>query len=324
MKDTPELLSPGVSIEEALRKAEEDSLVVRHPKPGGLRLSGDSSLDLLNRMSSNKILDMSPMTIRESVLTTAHAKIIDSIWIIRHDDDLTVLTGPGRSETVSNWLQQHIFFQDDVRISSIGDDLELVGIYGPGAEKIFSKNFNHQAPTGEEVTTIEAVRSWAVTKPIPGFHLLIEQSNQEIWNLIAGHITDPEISSHTYEILRIRASCPQSPNEINESYIPLEVGLWDAVSFSKGCYTGQEIIARMESRGKLARQLVRLHLSAQVPLGSSIFQGKRNLGLLTSIIHSPVDGWIGLGVIKPIAVEGNEDTLSIGSSAIQAQIVEFV
>ena len=68
-------------------------------------------------------------------------------------------------------------------------------------------------------------------------------------------------------------------------YIPLEAGLWDDVSFHKGCYTGQEIIARMESRGKLAKRLTRLRPASPVAAGAEIVANGRPGGTILSLIH---------------------------------------
>ena len=69
---------------------------------------------------------------------------------------------------------------------------------------------------------------------------------------------------------------------MTESYIPLEANLWAAVSFTKGCYIGQEIIARMESRGKLARRLVGLRLDAPVEVGAEVQGQAGAVGTVTS------------------------------------------
>lgn len=95
-------------------------------------------------------------------------------------------------------------------------------------------------------------------------------------NVIAGN-------AHQYEQLRISAGLPGADHELTEDYIPLEANLWESVSFTKGCYIGQEIIARMESRNRLAKTLVRLRLSGPAAIGIALSDGQKNVGTLTSV-----------------------------------------
>lgn len=110
----PEIEQGMRALANLLDKAEKSTLVLQHPSPGLLKLTGSSSLDLLNRMSTNNLLDLPKLTLRETVLTTAHARIIDLIYVFRCDDDLIVMTSTDAGEMVSEWLRQHIFFQDNV------------------------------------------------------------------------------------------------------------------------------------------------------------------------------------------------------------------
>ncbi len=105
--------------------------------------------------------------------------------------------------------------------------------------------------------------------------------------------------------------------ELNEQYIPLEAGLWDDVSFTKGCYTGQEIIARLESRGRLAKTLVGVALSGPVAPGSVWEAEGRPQGELTSATALPDGRWIGLGFVRPdLAAPGRVLTMAGGGEAV--------
>lgn len=311
-------------LKNSLAKARDEALVVKHRSPGQLILKGTTSLDLLHRMSTNELLQMTSATIRESILTTAHARIIDRISVLRRSEDLMVLTSPEQEGVVGNWLRQHTFFQDDVQITSMDSSWSRWGIYGPKASEVTRSNLpNIQLPIANAISAGEGAIVWHVESPTQGVNILLDPQQAETMEFSTLAELDLTTAQHAYEILRIKAGIPKSPNEINENYIPLELGLWDAVSFSKGCYIGQEIIARMESRGKLARKLVGLQVNVRVPVGSSIYFDKRNLGVLTSITFSPIDGWIGLGVIKSIPEDAAEDTITIGTDRIEGKIVEF-
>jgi aminomethyltransferase len=118
------------------------------------------------------------------------------------------------------------------------------------------------------------------------------------------------IDDDAYDYLRIEAGRPRLGRELTLDYIPLEADLWADVSFSKGCYTGQEIIARMESRGKLAKRLMRLRPAALVAAGTEITAAGRPVGTITSAADGPA-GPLALGYVKTNALAGG-DALSAG------------
>jgi aminomethyltransferase len=92
---------------------------------------------------------------------------------------------------------------------------------------------------------------------------------------------------------------PRFPNELGEDYIPLEAGVWDAVSFSKGCYIGQEIIARMESRNQLAKRLMRLAVVGGAPApGEALRFGNQPAGKLTSVAGAHALGYVRSALIE--------------------------
>jgi folate-binding protein YgfZ len=86
--------------------------------------------------------------------------------------------------------------------------------------------------------------------------------------------------------------------ELIEDYTPLEIGYQNMISESKGCYTGQEIIARQITYDKITKNLVGMKLDRYVDVGSSLIAGEKSVGTLTSVVQSPRFGIIGLGVVR--------------------------
>ena len=127
-------------------------------------------------------------------------------------------------------------------------------------------------------------------------------------------------SPATYEILRIEAGQPYAGHELTDDYIPLEADLWSAVSFTKGCYIGQEIIARMESRGRLAKTLVGLRLDAPVAPGAEVRCGGSLVGKVSSAAVSPWAGPVALAFVKPAsAAQGTR----VEVNGVPAEIAPF-
>jgi aminomethyltransferase len=142
-----------------------------------------------------------------------------------------------------------------------------------------------------------------------------------VWQqLLGANITPAEADAFDY--LRIESGLPRFGHEITEDYIPLEAGLWRDVSFSKGCYIGQEIIARMESRGRLAKQLVRLQADAPVPVAVDVQARGRAAGRITSAGDGPA-GPLALGYVKSRALGEAQET-ELSADAVGLTIVETV
>ena len=101
------------------------------------------------------------------------------------------------------------------------------------------------------------------------------------------------------EMARVEAGIPRFSVDMDESNLPLEADLEGrAISSTKGCYIGQEIIARMESRQRLAKQLMGLRFEAEISLPATLLSDEHEVGVVTSVTHSPALGWIGLGYLK--------------------------
>ncbi len=181
----------------------------------------------------------------------------------------------------------------------------MLSVYGATAHQIL------QTVSGEDLSGLP-LHHWRTVRiaevevliaradPIAGggFHVIGEQAAlTEVWQALVAKGVVPS-GEETYQVLRIEAGRPEFGHELGDEYIPLEANLWAEVSFTKGCYTGQEIIARMESRQRLAKQLMGLRFESEVTLPATLLSDEREVGVVTSVAHSPALGWIGLGYVK--------------------------
>jgi aminomethyltransferase len=131
--------------------------------------------------------------------------------------------------------------------------------------------------------------------------------------LLDGGIT--AIDEALFDYLRIESGQPRFGRELTDDYIPLEANLWDDVSFNKGCYTGQEIIARMESRGRVAKQLVKLSPNVPLESGAELRAAGKKAGQVTSTAVGP-EGALALAYVKTAFLD-NGDTLSAGEIPVK-------
>jgi folate-binding protein YgfZ len=167
-----------------------------------------------------------------------------------------------------------------------------------------------------------------------GFMLLIEAAALDAVRdalLSAGAVV---LDSATYDVLRVEHGYGEYGRELSLEYIPLETGLHDAISFNKGCYVGQEIIARMESRNRLAKSLrgLRLRLPDAAELdeqavaalalpGKLSVDGKES-GDVTSVVISPRFGPIALAYVRSAHAEIGS-VVGIADSSLEGEVVDL-
>jgi aminomethyltransferase len=301
-----------MNTESEFRAAQTGAIIVNRNVEGRVRGVGRDRLDLLHRMSTNDINSLAVGEARQTVLTTAVARIVDAPWVLNRGESVLMLTGPGRATAVRRWLAGYIFFRDDVKLEDASAELSQFALFGKRAAEVAETLMagggslaHHHFIEAEGVIALRG-------RPLAGdgFHVIAPAAQFEpLWAraVAAGAVVASEAA---YQLLRLAAGLPEAGHELTESYIPLETDLWDAVSFSKGCYIGQEIIARMESRGKLARRLSGMRLDAPVSVGAEVRAGGSVVGEVTSAGVLPDLGPAALSVIKTGACEpGSEVTV---------------
>ena len=153
----------------------------------------------------------------------------------------------------------------------------------------------------QHVFTVSPPRKAGIHKVQDGVLYLYGFPSSEVVRLYGYRVEDPDVRMAAWR-------------ELTLDYIPLEAGLWDDVSFNKGCYTGQEIIARLESRGRLAKRLVRLTAGEPLAAGSALVAGGKSAGTITSAADGP-QGVQALAYVKTAILEQG-GTLSAGDITV--------
>lgn len=297
----------------------------RSTAQGRVELTDRDRFDLLHRLSTNDLARFAQGEGRPTVLTTALARIIDRVIVYHRGESGLMLTH--YPATVINWLRRHIFWNDRVKLREVSAELRQWELHGPAAEALAEGVIGGAAALPLHGFVEDAARGLFVARTFPlngaGFVLIAPPDALDtVRQALIGAGAVLGTPEH-YEALRIAAGVPGPNTELTEDYIPLEAGLWDSVSFSKGCYIGQEIIARMESRNKLAKTLVGLKLADSVGRGAALQVEGETVGVLTSTAPAESGGAIGLGFIKPDrAVIGARLTaLPDGGDPVSAEIV---
>ncbi len=287
------------------KAALEHAVVMDRSHEACLRLDGHHRLDLLHRISTNDLNSLRHGEGRSTVFTDAAARILDRAAVYNLDAFALLLGEPGRGTQLAAYLRRNVFFGDDVRLTDLAASHRLFDVHGPRAAALLPDLWPAAPPAPAQLqaadTTLAGVPvTVASRKPASGIRWSLVVPNEgaaAVWETLVDAGLKPA-GALTYNTLRIRAGLPGVGRELSADFLPLEVGLWDEVSFSKGCYTGQEIIARMESRGRLAKTLVRLELERMVAAPAPLLYQGRPAGQLTSSVQSPLGEVFALGVVR--------------------------
>ena len=284
--------------------AHNTAIVTDRSDLGLLKIRGQTRLDLIHRMSTQGVKNLKSGEGAATVLTTEIGRIIDRLTLYASSDTVYALTGEENADNIARYLMGYVFFNDDFHVENISDDTAIFAVYGPRAAQMLAENLGFpevEIPLHHwreaEIAGVSAYLHR--TEPIAGAGYYVMCTNEArdlIWQqlLDAGFVVADEPA---FDFLRIASGLPRYGHELTGDYIPLEADLWSDVSFSKGCYIGQEIIARMESRGQLAKKLLRFALEHPVSDGTEIKADGKRAGTITSVGVGP-EGARALGYLK--------------------------
>jgi folate-binding protein YgfZ len=204
----------------------------------------------------------------------------------------------------------------DVAVADVSDERSVLSLIGPRSVEIAA---SAALPENScETTGVGGVECLAVGTR-DGIDLIAATSDRERLRealLEAGAV---EVSPAAVEILRIEAGVPRFGAEMGNETMPAEAGIVaDAVSFTKGCYIGQETVARLHYKGRPNRHLRGLRLSGQAEPGAALRLGEKEVGRLGSAGVSPALGPIGLAILRREAEPGAE--LAVGEDGVTAEV----
>ncbi len=304
---------------------------IEEPTAGRIFMRGRDRAALLQRLTTNDIERPRPGQGVQTVLTTPIGRIIDVLTVHMLDDALLVMTSPGQGPAVFSHLKKNIFFNDQVILEAAGRSHTQIALYGPEAATLLADMSGSVLPELKLHATTNIDLNGVLVRvarrhPIGGHGLTLYLPTEELRAIQAGleQAGARTLGANSLDILRIEAGIPAFGRELSAEYIPLETGLLQAVSFTKGCYVGQEIIARMESRGRLAKQLRGLRLShmPDLALPAKLQVDGKEAGDLTSVALSPHYGPIALAYVRTAHAEPGTN-VGIAGSDVTGSVVEL-
>ncbi len=285
---------------------------------GKVLVKGKDSLDLLNRISTNDLQYLSMGTVCDTIFVTPKGRLIDYCRIINIGENQYILICSFiKTNHVLEWINRFIILED-VEISDVSDEYIWLTLLGPHDELFLSEYSTSDISENDETIWLEfeniqffALKNTNFIVPAYNFCFLQNDAKSIFPDFIntLRNLDGKLIGDTAFQIIRIESGMPDCGNEITEDYNPHEARLIKAVSFTKGCYTGQEVIARLDTYDKVQKYLMivesTLKIEQETPI--DIFIDDELIGILTSYVFNPNSGnYIGLGYIKKMYTTQND------------------
>lgn len=271
---------------------------------GRIEVSDGDRLRFLHNQSTNDFMTLQPGQGRDTVFVTSTARTLDLVSALATEHSVLLLTSPGSSTRLMKWMDRFIFFADKVKLADLTNSTAAFRLIGPNSTALLN-NLGAgdwtERPVGSHESLILGGISVRVAVgsglALPGYTLITDaDQGAKLWTVLAETEAVP-LGETAWEQLRIEQGRPVPGQELTDDYNPLEAGLWNAVSFNKGCYIGQETIARLDAYDGVKQKLWGIRLSAAAEPGTVVMSGEQKVGRLTSVYTTP-DGMIGLAYIR--------------------------
>lgn len=292
---------------------------------GLIRLTGSTRQSFLHNQTTNDFNRLRPGFAQNTVWLTSTARVIDLTTVLAESDAHWMITSPDRRDVLLNWMPRFVFFMDDVKFHNEADTYKLYSVAGAQSDDLLTTlggtplaKGTHNQMTLVGVEGIRVLADSGLNEP--GYTFIVpKDSAGDVWEAIVA-FGATVLNKEAWDDERVRQGRPAADHELTEEYNPLEVGLWDAVSFAKGCYIGQEIVARLDTYQKLKQQLWGLRLSAPVAVGTPITHEGQEVGTVTSVTS---DGTEALGFVRVKAGGAGLD-VTVGDAPAEVVDIPFV
>lgn len=305
----------------AIEALEKDAIVTDLSHWGRIRLSGSGAAAFLHGQSTNVFTSLPPGSGCETVLVTAQARCIDLLTCYVQQSGILCLTSPSTKNDILQRLDKHLFPADDVQLSDISSQTAMFVVAGPRSDEILKQLKAADAVIGKPwySHTVMGVSGKPVIVAVgpllsaQGYVIIVDESiAPDVWRSITGLGAMP-MGSTAWEVARIINGRPAPGKELTKDYNPFEAGLYQAVSVEKGCYVGQETLAKVNNLYAVKQELWGLSLQAPVSAGDEVkkLDGTK-LGVVTSAVDVPTGGHRALAYLK----------CKSGSGRVQLQDIE--
>ena len=301
---------------------------------GGSILPGSDRAAYLHRIISNDVEGLAVGEGNYATILTNRGKIIADMKVYVFEDSIGIETNAETRSILYQELDKYLI-ADDVTIEDFSEHIGAIGVHGPKSAEMLQDVFRFDVRDlaeyhnlvdkidGRRIICVRANETGEV-----GYNLCTTSESMEwLWDTILtkGRAFGAEpIGLTALNSLRIEAGIPRFGAELDDSVFPGEAELEGAISFEKGCYIGQEIVARMKYRGHPNRLLRGFEIASNTPpqSGGRLFDGDKDVGWITSAVVSPTFGkTIGMGYVRTAFTdEGSQVEIEMEDGRVNATV----
>jgi len=280
---------------------------------GRIHVSGSEATMFLNGLVTNDMKSLAEHRWMPAVFPTVQGRLIGVVRIARLQDGFLIDTERGSHEAVLKTISRFTM-AGDFRVADLTDESAMLSLQGAQAGEIVGKVLNEIVADlkRDEVRELDGVTVIRATHTAEdGFDLVVDSARAGALREALQSAGATPVGEETFEILRIEAGIARFGRDMDGTNVIPELNLDDAVSYTKGCYVGQEIIVRIKHRGHPAKKLVGLKADRAMEPGA----------IVTSAAVSPRVGNIGLGYVRYESIEPG--TTVIVDNEIEATVTEL-
>ncbi|HEX5874095.1 MAG TPA: glycine cleavage T C-terminal barrel domain-containing protein [Pyrinomonadaceae bacterium] len=274
---------------------------------GRVRVSGSEAVMFLNGLISNDMKTLAENRWMPAAFPTVQGRLIGAVRVVRDSKGYLIDTDAASHEAVLKTISRFTL-AGDFHVSDITAETVMLTLQGKRAVEVIEKAFagsffdlprDGVVETEWQGTPVTIIRATHTAED--GFDVVIDASLASQMREAFEEAGARPVSADTFEILRIEAGIPRYGRDMDETTVVIETNLDDAVSYTKGCYVGQEIIVRIKHRGHVAKKLVGIEFDTDqaIEAGAAIKRDDQEIGRVTSSALSPtVRKTIALGYVR--------------------------
>jgi tRNA-modifying protein YgfZ len=308
-----------VELDAQYRQLREECGLLDRSDRGKLVVSGPEAAEYLQGQLTNDVEGLAPGEGRYAALLDRKGHVQADMRVLRlPPEEIWLDTEPGALELARRHLQTYKVGRD-VAVADLSAERALLSLIGPrSADVAGTAALPEHACEEVRVGGVECV----AIGTRDGLDLIAAATEAEPLRGALLETGAVEVGPPAAEILRIESGIPRFGAEMSEATMPAEAGIVErAVDFTKGCYIGQEPVARLHYKGRPNRCLRGLRLSELVPAGTSLRLGDKAVGEIGSACISPAHGPIALAIVRREAEPGAE--LGAGEDGVTARVVDL-
>jgi folate-binding protein YgfZ len=292
---------------------------------GIIELKGKDALDLIHRIGTNSIKDLPKEGVRKTIFTSEKGRIIGLTTLLNFENYQLLVSDRVNKFKIMSWVRKYVI-SDDVEVNDANTKYNLLELSGPQAESfatlVCGNVVNDIQPNSFKIIHTENILFFLIK--MPG-----ERNKNKFWFLAdfenskrlisymetnKGVFNFNMVGEESFNIYRIENGLAVAPNELNDEINPLEAGLDEYIDFDKGCYIGQEVIARLQTYNKVQKKLVGLKFNEPLEFDNGhliIQENGEEIGRITSYTISPrLKTPVGLAYVRNLHLSSGKQLTS--------------